>query len=34
MRAAHDQVLGGDWRKVFHPALAPFAFRKSGSGGD
>jgi O-acetyl-ADP-ribose deacetylase (regulator of RNase III) len=25
MRAAHDNVLGGQWRQVCHSALAPFA---------
>jgi O-acetyl-ADP-ribose deacetylase (regulator of RNase III) len=26
MRAAYDNVVGGEWREVVHPALAPFAF--------
>src|SRR4051794_17843483 len=25
MRVAVDMILGGGWRKVVHPALAPFA---------
>jgi O-acetyl-ADP-ribose deacetylase (regulator of RNase III) len=26
MRVAFDNVIGGQWREVVHPALAPFAF--------
>lgn len=26
MRAARDNILGGGWKKVVHPAMAPFAF--------
>jgi O-acetyl-ADP-ribose deacetylase (regulator of RNase III) len=26
MRAAYDNVVGGEWREVVHPAQAPFAF--------
>jgi O-acetyl-ADP-ribose deacetylase (regulator of RNase III) len=26
MRAAYDNVIGGRWREVVHPAMAPFAF--------
>ena len=26
MRVAYDNILGGDWVEVTHPALAPFAF--------
>lgn len=26
MRAAYDSVIGGSWRRVVHPAMAPFAF--------
>jgi O-acetyl-ADP-ribose deacetylase (regulator of RNase III) len=26
MRAAWDNVIGGDWEQVVHPALAPYAF--------
>lgn len=29
MRTAYDQVIGGAWRKVVHPALAPYAMRRS-----
>ena len=25
MRAAHDNIIGGGWRKIVHPAFAPFA---------
>ena len=28
MRTAHDNILGGEWEKAIHPALAPFAFGK------
>jgi O-acetyl-ADP-ribose deacetylase (regulator of RNase III) len=28
MRTAYDQVLGGEWRRVKHPAMAPYAFRR------
>jgi O-acetyl-ADP-ribose deacetylase (regulator of RNase III) len=27
MRVAYDSVLGGQWRRVVHPALAPYALR-------
>ena len=26
MRAAYDSLLSGEWGKVAHPAMAPFAF--------
>jgi len=26
MRAAYDNVVGGGWKEVAHPAMAPFAF--------
>lgn len=26
MRTAYDSVIGGKWKKVLHPALAPYAF--------
>src|SRR5262245_15573242 len=32
MRAAHDSVIGDDWRRVIHPAMAPFVLRR-GPGG-
>lgn len=28
MRAAYDNVVGGGWREIVHPAQAPFAFGK------
>jgi O-acetyl-ADP-ribose deacetylase (regulator of RNase III) len=27
MRTAYDSVVGGNWRRVLHPAQAPYAFR-------
>jgi O-acetyl-ADP-ribose deacetylase (regulator of RNase III) len=27
MRTAYDSVVGGNWRKVMHPAMAPYAMR-------
>jgi O-acetyl-ADP-ribose deacetylase (regulator of RNase III) len=30
MRAAYDNVVGGRWQQITHPALAPFAFREPG----
>ena len=30
MRAAYDNVVGGEWRKVVHPATAPFAYSGKG----
>lgn len=27
MRVAYDNVVGGEWREVVHPALAPFPMR-------
>ena len=33
MRAAYDNVLGGGWRKVVHPALAPYPLGAAGTGG-
>jgi hypothetical protein len=26
MRVAYDNVVGGGWKEVVHPAMAPFAF--------
>jgi O-acetyl-ADP-ribose deacetylase (regulator of RNase III) len=26
MRSAYDNILGGEWKEVLHPAMAPFAF--------
>ena len=28
MRTAYDSIIGGEWEKVAHPAMAPFAFGK------
>jgi O-acetyl-ADP-ribose deacetylase (regulator of RNase III) len=28
LRAAYDNVIGEGWRRVVHPALAPFAMRR------
>lgn len=30
MRSAYDNVAGGLWRRVVHPALAPYALREGG----
>jgi hypothetical protein len=27
MRTAYDNVVGGNWRRVVHPAMAPYAMR-------
>ena len=27
MRTAHDSVIGEGWKRMSHPALAPYAFR-------
>jgi O-acetyl-ADP-ribose deacetylase (regulator of RNase III) len=28
MKAAYDNVVGGRWREVVSPAMAPYAFRR------
>ena len=30
MRAAYDAIIGGGWREVAHPAMAPFALGSAG----
>jgi O-acetyl-ADP-ribose deacetylase (regulator of RNase III) len=30
MRAAYDNIIGGGWKEVMHPAMAPFALGSSG----
>jgi O-acetyl-ADP-ribose deacetylase (regulator of RNase III) len=31
MKAAYDSVVGGKWREVDSPVLAPYALRRSGA---
>lgn len=30
MRAAYDNVIGGEWEEIVHPAMAPFALGQAG----
>ena len=30
MRTAYDAVVGEEWKKVLHPVMAPYAFRRKG----